>query len=429
MIRPTLAAVLLALAPGWALTPARAQEPVEILIDASNALANTPGGSATFELHADTNSSLAKTLPSASGKVLWRRAEGDEPARVRFTGSGKARQDQDAADFDAIYSDEEVAIIDHQKKDFTRRPLAGRADLRLSSLSELDLGFLTAERPLDESLNAVSVEREGEKTIAGEVCDVLMVTLPPPADGKTRRKYTKERWAIARSDHLPRLIERIGDYPMIGTITISTTLSDLSTTPPDAAQLAMTAPEGYRELGGAKPSPVGVRTERPEPAPRGQAPAAVHKPAAPDFPSAPAFDLTDTNGHQYTNATQGDRVTVFYFWGTWCVGCGPFSPLVSQLAVDMQGKPVDVLGLAVHEKSETAARERVRDNDYKQALVFGADPLIADLRVRVYPTIVVIGPDNTVRYVDRARADATPEEVMGKIRDAIDAALTPPTGG
>jgi len=426
MTRLTLAAALLATTSGALVASAIAQEPAEILLDASNALANAPGGTAGFELDATTDSSLAKTLPTASGRVLWRRAEGDDPAKVRLTGSGRHRRDADPRDFDALYADGEVSFLDHERKELVRRSVDGRADARLSAISEVDLRFLTENRPLDEALRAVSVESDGQATIDGEVCDVVLVTLPPAAEGEARRKYTKERWAIARSDHLPRRVERIGEYPMIGTITVTTTLTDLKTTPPEPGKLTMTTPDGYREVS-AGGSRVGIRAGHVESRPHPPVtPTPQHERSEPDrpsYPAAPAFELTGDNDTTYTNESQAGRVTVVYFWGTWCIGCTPFSPLVSQLAADFEGKPVDVLGAAVHEKSPTAPRERVRDAGYKYLPVAGGDAILTPLRVRVYPTIVVIGPENGVRVVEHATPDATPEEVMQRVRDAVNAAI------
>lgn len=424
-----LVAAFLALTSAVATASQPAREPAEILLDASDALAALEGGSASFAMTADTDSSLARTLPEAAGTVRWRRAADDRPSALRLTGKGKYRRDAEEADFDAVYTPETLTFLDHKRKELVERPRGARADARLAAINELDLSFLVAERPLDEALGAVSVELEGEATVGGEPCDLVLATLPPAPEGESRRKYGKERWAIARADGLPRRVERIGDFPMIGTITVTITLTDLDPAAPAPGDVTLTAPEGYREIGGAnKHSGLSVTRTTPSPGVEQRPARPRPEPASPSFPAAPDFVLTNADGETYTNETQRGRVTVLYFWGTWCVGCGPFSPLVSDLAAETGDRPIDVLGLAVNEANPSAARSRVADDKSRFKLVLGAEGLISPLRVRVYPTIVVIGPDNGVRLSERARPDTDAAEIMRRVRDAIDEALPPADG-
>lgn len=424
-----LVAAFLALTSAGAPASQPARDPAEILLDASDALASLQGGSASFTMTADTDSSLARTLPEASGTARWRRPAGEEPSALRLTGKGKYRRDAEEADFDAVYTPEMLAFLDHKRKELVKRPREARADARLAAINELDLSFLVAERPLDEALGAVSVELEGEATIDGEPCDLVLATLPPAPEGESRRKYGKERWAIARADGLPRRVERIGDFPMIGTITVTITLTALDPAAPTPGDVTLTLPDGFREIGGTtRPSGPSITRTSPSPGAEHRPTPRRPEPERPSFPAAPDFELTDAAGETYTNETQRGRVTVLYFWGTWCVGCGPFSPLVSDLAADMGERPVDVLGLAVNEANPAAARSRVADDKSRFKLVLGAEGLISPLRVRVYPTIVVIGPDNGVRLAERARPDVDAAEIMRRVRDAIDEALPPADG-
>ena len=129
------------------------------------------------------------------------------------------------------------------------------------------------------------------------------------------------------------------------------------------------------------------------------------------------------DGTTYDNASQRGRVTVLYYWGSWCVPCRTFSPLVSELASDFADQNVDVLGLAIRERNPDAPKQIMADKRYAHTLALGAEQTVRPFNVRVYPTIVVIGPDQTILASERPRKDTSAEETIGTVRDAINKGL------
>lgn len=71
---------------------------------------------------------------------------------------------------------------------------------------------------------------------------------------------------------------------------------------------------------------------------------------------APGFSLLDTQGKTVALADFKGKVVFIDFWATWCPPCRISMPEVEKLYADVQGKPVQILGLNLDENADTARR-------------------------------------------------------------------------
>ena len=112
-------------------------------------------------------------------------------------------------------------------------------------------------------------------------------------------------------------------------------------------------------------------------------------------------------------------MTVVYFWGSWCLPCREYSPLVSELAKKYADAPVDVFGVAIRERDLAKPRDIMTEHEYAHRLVLNNDGLATAFRVRAYPTIYVIGPDGAMLPVEQHKSGQTAEDVMKRVNESV----------
>jgi thiol-disulfide isomerase/thioredoxin len=223
----------------------------------------------------------------------------------------------------------------------------------------------------------------------------------------------------------------VTDMESLG-FSIVTELTELAAGPQPPESLDVRRPDNYRLDDATTPA---ARVEAPtrEASPRTRPPAEEPAPeqATPTAPPknlAPSFSFTPEGGSPVSNDTQAGRVTVLYFWGTWCIPCRAVSPKVSELAERFADQPVDVFAPAIRERDPEAPRSYIAEQGYKHRLVLGAGAAATAFKVRIYPTVVVIGPDNAIVYEAFPTKERTPETLASEVADAIEAALASARG-
>lgn len=319
--------------------------------------------------------------------------------------------------------------IDHEQKEVIERRHNDTRSRSASALNLFALPELTAEDPFARELTeATGWKLHERQTVNAVLCEVVEVSyditdpraVRDPALSLIRTPVSK--WFFAVEDHLPRRVERISDQGMIS-FTIVLDLHDVQVNPElTAASLEIQTPEGYTRTEPARTGEGGrPRVVAPDPAPA-PAPSTTAAPQ-PDLP-AHGFELVDAEGNPVTLESLKGSVAVLYFWGTWCVPCHEFSPLVSDLVDTFAGEPVRVFGLPVRERSEEAVREAIKP--YKHTLlldpapdVIGCDATARAYKVRRYPTVYVIGFDSEILAVKWPEQDVTTAETMGEIEKTI----------
>ncbi|MFG0305619.1 MAG: TlpA disulfide reductase family protein [Phycisphaerales bacterium JB040] len=426
-MRTTLAAVVTAMA-APALTPAASAQALDArsaLEDCSQALAAVESGSARWTIEGLGEGMFKELSGTGSGDLKWVRLEGTRA--VRYTGTMTRTSKSEPETVDMVFTQEKVTQLDRDDDLFIERsPNDRRPHPRLATLRKLMLDFWVEETPFAFELErATSIQFLDETAEAGgETCDVIEIRLPElnPAEKQNfpRRSANLVRVFVAQSDGLPRRIESAAET-QLGTVGDAVTLHDLRTglmlTPGD---ILHELPPGWRVDSNL---PMDMRTRAPgqptPPAGEGAAPAQPEENRPAPRPRAANYEFTTETSKKVTWDSQRGRVTVLYFWGSWCLPCKEFSPLVSEMAANTAEAPIDVFGLAVRERNPATARNIVAQNDYAFDLVLEADTLASDFRVRLYPTIVVIDKEGRLVRSVHLQAGKTAEETMRDVREAV----------
>ncbi len=376
---------------------------------------------------------FADWVPTGEGEIrLAKDAEAD-PAqgawhtRVDTTYIHKKGEEQQ--DIVILRSPEQIVWIDHEKKVVQERGLRDRSS-QFRSIPELfGLGELTSPEPYARELReATSWQDLGTETVNGVECDVVLVRYDMtkgkgPRDGSmTRTPATK--WFFSTDDHLPRRVERITDTGGIS-FTIVQDVNNVRVNPGiKPASLAIETPEGYtrsiRNTGRSEePASRNVTEIQKQQADLKEA----ERRAAADL-TAHGFELKDGDGNDVSLDSLKGSVAVLYFWGTWCVPCKEWSPLVSDLVDTFAGEPVKVFGLPVRERSEDAVREAM--SGYNHTLLLnpdgspiGCDETARAYKVRRYPTVYVIGMESEIIAVRMPTAEESADDIMAEVQEEI----------
>lgn len=416
MSRSLLVGLMVAASAGTVLSPvALAQE--------SNAAAAPADGKAIFQraldainrAHAITadatltpeGSMLSRAYSASFASIKARRAsEASSTWVVRVTGSSGEQR------VDVAWTETSLEGVDHAKKTVVERPGQGTPVPGLRLAQVLRLREVLSPQPYKDALAASEYTMEGEKTVNGELCDVVLVG----ASGTSK----KTRWAIARSDSFPRQMQQIFESAsMQGTLTIDlkSVRVDNNVTPDlPVEEVRVTVPEGYTEdrqvstpsvrpVPGKQPveaTPKAEPAATPSPAPEQPAPAPAPTPEPPKGPQAAAdFELSTPSGEKVKLADLKGKVVVMQFWGSWCLPCRDWHGMLAssvKAAAGEKASEVSSLALAVRERdsqnavSELAARNA--SSEYK--LLLNADSVAKQYGVAVFPTTVVVDKDGMI---------------------------------
>ncbi|MEM7754283.1 MAG: TlpA disulfide reductase family protein [Planctomycetota bacterium] len=324
----------------------------------------------------------------------------------------------------------------HELSGRTTRTWDGSLDLYVTPWT---LGMLS---PYDREMSADKVEYAGEETLNGETVDVILVEYAEaPQQPATRGggspldSFKTAKWSFARSDGLPRRVEWVAGGAALS-FSLIVEYTDIKTnTGVEASSFVIETPEGFerrtptadRSVLPSRVAPSGRTVGVGERVGRPVRPAPPPTPAAPAFDAAPDFELATASGDVVTKQTLAGKVSVFYFWGTWCVPCRVFSPLVSGLVDTFEGEPVGVYGLAVRERDAVAPAEYLAEKGYKHTLLLGspdsgrvgADAVARAFRVRVYPSIAVVGAEGELVGFFRPERGVEPSETIGQVESAV----------
>ena len=135
------------------------------------------------------------------------------------------------------------------------------------------------------------------------------------------------------------------------------------------------------------------------------------------------FEIETLGGQKLTQDDFKQNVVIVDFWGTWCVPCKQFSPLVSDLAETFADQPVKVFGLPVRERDEAAVRKAMEK--YSHTLLLdpgervGCDLTARAYKIRRYPTIYVIGAESEVLSVRFPEEGVEPAEILADVENTI----------
>lgn len=416
-----LVPALLALCLAAPVASAQGTDGQALLRQAAQAIEDVDALSVRMTLEGGGSKSFLQFMPSGEGVFRAKRVENEEGELVwatRLQGAGKDKGDGEEYTFDVATRGDSITWVEHRSKSVNTNTIARARGVGLSMRQHMNLDELLSPEPLSRELDAIEYELLERETIGGVECDVVRIVYPKgdtPTPSRGKALPNKATWYLGASDHLPRRIERTTDADIIA-ISLILTMEDLTLNPEiTPEQLEVAIPEGYREVE-PRTSPVVNRTARPSNVTRTEN-AEVAKPA-PARTKAPAFSVKDASGAEVTNETQKGRVSVIYFWGTWCVPCRNYSPLISGLAETFAEEPVDILAPVVR-SDPGKARQAVREKGYRQRLLVDADAMARAFRVRIYPTVFVIDAEGGIVATESPARGESPEKMIERVEQLV----------
>ena len=146
-------------------------------------------------------------------------------------------------------------------------------------------------------------------------------------------------------------------------------------------------------------------------------------PSTPRAPRAPSFAFTTSDGAEINNSSQIDRVSVLYFWGSWCAPCAQTSPLIEKLAKEIDDPALDVFALAIREGKPDTARDDFQRNYPTPRISVNPAGITNTFKVRVFPTIVVLDRSGSIAFQRGIERGFGAQELVEAAREAVNTAL------
>ncbi|MBK7403074.1 MAG: TlpA family protein disulfide reductase [Phycisphaerales bacterium] len=387
--------------------PAPVQSPDAIAALQATSEAVKDGFSAQVSAYAE--GSLAASFSRSEG--LWVQNALGEPGqwKVRYTGGGTVALKNDTLDFDALWSHDRVAWLDHANKTYSVEPLKGG---RGGETFQLFNGAFAQLEPLsrgfaDELANA-DLEMREPAEIEGIPCNVVAIT--------SRKGSDPVLWFLSREDHLPRRCEIVlPGQDLIKSLRVDLTQVNAGAAGLSEASWELKAPADYAQKISRQ---FQERIERPA-GPTGRVP-------APNAGAAPDWEVADSEGALISPGALRGKVSVLYFWGTWSPACKKALPVLQAFAEDYKDKPVELVSLAFREGSPDAVVRAAREEGQTWRQVPAADEVVKTLGIRVAPSFVVLGPQGELLLRSGRPKGEDYEALFSEIREITDRTLAQP---
>lgn len=385
----------------------------------------------TFRASVEGTEGMAQAYPKARVDVKSARtpAGGFNGWLVRVTGTFE-RKDKDPLAMDIAWTANSAEAVDTEKKEVHEkgvRQMTAAPGLQIATASRLKEVFANEPFSMERGITGkdpVNYTNEGTKTIDGVECDVLLLD----------RAGRKSRWAIAKTDHFPRLYEQIMEGFISGTVRVELSGVSIDTNDPPSVkpeELRVTVPEGFKEVRvGVAPvaqpvvqAAVAKSEAHQEPVANAEA-AAVPAPVAPAAApvasgprEAPAFELKTPTGETVKLADLRGKVVVVEFFGSWCLECPAWTEQLSTAAKPLRAQGVEMLALSVRERDDANAVSELSKGDYGFTHLVKADAAAKAFGVHTYPATFVIDKQGMI-------VSSWQGEVGGDIATAVTGAVT-----
>lgn len=418
-------------------THAQTDDPAAILEASAAAIAEVPGFNAQFQMKGVGAALFADTLPSMNGQLFFGTHE--ELGRViHCIGEAKDQQNAVPQAIDIVLTSDRYLWTDHAKQEIYERPNNRTSRGTPPAFNLVLIQSMLMDAPFQNDTDgSLSMKVLAQETIAGSLCDVVEINRFKAGSSKRRSpsdSYTDVRWYIGTQDKLPRKVEQITDAGLVkitllfqfGRINlIEPSQSDLDIARPASYKFISTMPKPKNESSENDPNeikyqPVDNNSDQSIPTTR---PTIQDKKPTARERRAPSYSFTTSSGITINNDSQSDRVTVLYFWGSWCVPCNDQSPLVSDIVNKFNNQPVDVFGLAIREADPDQTTDDFNSSGFNYILSLDADSLVGPFKARVFPSIVVINKSGVIVYHKSLNKDVDVQELASGAETAITDAL------
>lgn len=371
------------------------------VLDAAVAAAKAVKG-LRYEAVGEASGILALHIPKMTGTVvIIRQADSEWPKlRVDAEVSALDRQ-QPATKLELAHNGRIVTIADHAQRSYAAQNLPQGAALLARSLPLL-IRELASTPPYERETAAETIEHLGVETLDGVECDVIRVAYGQN-EGETR-------WHIARSDHLPRRVERL--IAVSGNKTsLTTVLSGIEADPDVSDSIFRVAkPAGFSSA----PPAAGRRDN-----------------LLPQGEEAPDFTLKDATGKEVSLKSLRGKIVYMDFWATWCGPCRMAMPAMQKLYEKYAGEPVAIYGINCRERRRADPVAFMKQQKITYPILLNGDRVAQAYRVSGIPAFYLIGPDGKVMasfagYSAQAEhyVDQLIEQTLGQMKAAQGAAGT-----
>lgn len=110
---------------------------------------------------------------------------------------------------------------------------------------------------------------------------------------------------------------------------------------------------------------------------------------------APAFKAVDLQGNALTQKTLENKVTLLYFWATWCAPCAVSGPSIEKLQQRYAGA-ADVAIVGVHYNPSTLVPSYVAEHHYTFTVIPDGSSVAKAFQISKIPSFVLMDRSGTV---------------------------------
>jgi thiol-disulfide isomerase/thioredoxin len=269
---------------------------------------------------------------------------------------------------------------------------------------------IIADQPLD--LNGGTAATEPAATISDIPCDVILMHPKPLEVGADADSKEGVRIWLAKSDHLPRKIERLLASPAGGSRVL--TISDLKLDSESiGAAYTMQVPDGF-QVKNPDPKPERTAGGGGKGNGAGKAPGNLGKGDA-----APEWTLKDADGKEHKLSDYKGKIVLLDFWATWCPPCRQAMPGVQRIHEKFKGQPVVVIGVNTSEGPGKDPAKYMKEHDFTYGLLLNGETLGDKYNISGIPAFFLIGPDGKLLWTEVGYNPAGEKEVVKIVEETL----------